>query len=467
LYDFPEGKAARPERNGALSAAARAAFARATQKSSFRDDAHRGVEDASHRGGGSPRRDPFSGSIPRDQALESARSDDDRWAAEGSRSRKARGALRRFNIFSAEIDRPNVAGTVGLSLTWRKETLPGRSIPTLGSLTTVRVSLDLNLKTRTRRIKEARSYFFALGREVGSRKVTDIRGFEDVDMPIEVPEAVRDEDRLPEARPAPAAVAPHEPARDAPATAVPPPDVTRHAARTAAFRLTTPAPPTPPVAPQPEPAAAPQPAPEAQPTAVSQPEPVVARPAPAAQPEPQPEPVVAQSEPGAPRGEPMPRRRELDELLAAMQRTQPVPPAPARVSPPSPRPAPQPADTFLDRRWEMRSNEPSQPAAGPRTTSAAPVDPWASEAASQQQAAEAEDDGLHPLLQRRATPPAAVSVPAARAERPAETPRTDTPPPGWYPDPTGRAELRYWDGRWTAHVKTDGRLSLAPLSLSD
>jgi hypothetical protein len=31
------------------------------------------------------------------------------------------------------------------------------------------------------------------------------------------------------------------------------------------------------------------------------------------------------------------------------------------------------------------------------------------------------------------------------------------PPPAWRPDPTGRHEVRYWDGgRWTDHVSDDG-----------
>jgi putative membrane protein len=34
----------------------------------------------------------------------------------------------------------------------------------------------------------------------------------------------------------------------------------------------------------------------------------------------------------------------------------------------------------------------------------------------------------------------------------------DTVPSGWYPDPSGRHELRYWhDGQWTAHVGDGGR----------
>ena len=30
-------------------------------------------------------------------------------------------------------------------------------------------------------------------------------------------------------------------------------------------------------------------------------------------------------------------------------------------------------------------------------------------------------------------------------------------PPAWHPDPTGRHQLRYWDGRtWSEHVSDDG-----------
>ena len=37
-------------------------------------------------------------------------------------------------------------------------------------------------------------------------------------------------------------------------------------------------------------------------------------------------------------------------------------------------------------------------------------------------------------------------------------------PPNWYPDPTGRHELRYWDGtNWTEHVSDSGRQSADPL----
>jgi putative membrane protein len=39
----------------------------------------------------------------------------------------------------------------------------------------------------------------------------------------------------------------------------------------------------------------------------------------------------------------------------------------------------------------------------------------------------------------------------------------DAPPSGWYPDPSGRHEHRYWHvGRWTAHVSNRGRRSTEP-----
>jgi uncharacterized protein YxjI len=38
------------------------------------------------------------------------------------------------------------------------------------------------------------------------------------------------------------------------------------------------------------------------------------------------------------------------------------------------------------------------------------------------------------------------------------------PPPGWFADPMGRHELRYWDGgRWTDHVTSNGQQLLDPV----
>lgn len=42
--------------------------------------------------------------------------------------------------------------------------------------------------------------------------------------------------------------------------------------------------------------------------------------------------------------------------------------------------------------------------------------------------------------------------------------QSGTAPSGWYPDPSGRHQHRYWDGStWTAHVSTAGIASSSPL----
>src|SRR3954469_9404160 len=39
-----------------------------------------------------------------------------------------------------------------------------------------------------------------------------------------------------------------------------------------------------------------------------------------------------------------------------------------------------------------------------------------------------------------------------------------TTPAGWYADPTGRSEHRYWDGsRWTEHVSNRGLAGIDPI----
>ena len=59
--------------------------------------------------------------------------------------------------------------------------------------------------------------------------------------------------------------------------------------------------------------------------------------------------------------------------------------------------------------------------------------------------------------------PAPAAEPmAAAAPAPAPAP-ADAVPAGWYPDPSSRFELRYWDGtRWTEHVSRGGQQSTDP-----
>lgn len=49
------------------------------------------------------------------------------------------------------------------------------------------------------------------------------------------------------------------------------------------------------------------------------------------------------------------------------------------------------------------------------------------------------------------------SPPDSTATRHA-TAGADLPPPGWHPDPYGRFEFRYWDGRWTSQTSSHGRI---------
>jgi Protein of unknown function (DUF2510) len=54
-----------------------------------------------------------------------------------------------------------------------------------------------------------------------------------------------------------------------------------------------------------------------------------------------------------------------------------------------------------------------------------------------------------------ASPAAATPAPAAATPDPAPAPAV---PAGWYADPAGRFELRYWDGStWTEHVSRSGQ----------
>jgi hypothetical protein len=61
---------------------------------------------------------------------------------------------------------------------------------------------------------------------------------------------------------------------------------------------------------------------------------------------------------------------------------------------------------------------------------------------------------------RTVTAPAAI---AATATSVAPTASTSNAPAAWYADPSGRYELRYWDGsEWTEHVARGGQQFVDP-----
>jgi hypothetical protein len=57
-----------------------------------------------------------------------------------------------------------------------------------------------------------------------------------------------------------------------------------------------------------------------------------------------------------------------------------------------------------------------------------------------------------------ATPSSPATASPTPAPAPAPAPAAAAAPAGWYADPSGRFELRYWDGgRWTEHVSRRGQ----------
>ncbi len=110
-----------------------------------------------------------------------------------------------------------------------------------------------------------------------------------------------------------------------------------------------------------------------------------------------------------------------------------VPAAAAAVVEETPAPVEEPAG------WATAPDEP---------TTEAPVEPAAEEASIADLAAQVSEPEPAAVEEPVAAEPAAETAPAADSAVPA----------GWYADPSGRFELRYWDGAaWTEHVSRAGQ----------
>ena len=140
-------------------------------------------------------------------------------------------------------------------------------------------------------------------------------------------------------------------------------------------------------------------------------------------------------------------------------------------------PAEAPADetpaTAADAADEQADDSPFVPAAAAAATAAVddtpePVDEpagWASAPDEQDAPAEAAAEAsIADLAAQVSEPERAVTEPEPAATEPAATEPAAAPaadsavPAGWYADPSGRFELRYWDGAaWTEHVSRAGQ----------
>jgi hypothetical protein len=76
--------------------------------------------------------------------------------------------------------------------------------------------------------------------------------------------------------------------------------------------------------------------------------------------------------------------------------------------------------------------------------------------------------GIHPKAEelQPAVPASTPASPVATASSPSSAATGATPnvPADWHKDPSGRFELRYWNGTaWTEHVATGGKQSIDPI----
>ena len=68
-----------------------------------------------------------------------------------------------------------------------------------------------------------------------------------------------------------------------------------------------------------------------------------------------------------------------------------------------------------------------------------------------------------PTTAAAASPATTTPQPAVAPTATAQTGPAPSVPANWYKDPSGRFELRYWNGSaWTEHVSTGGTQSIDP-----
>ena len=114
------------------------------------------------------------------------------------------------------------------------------------------------------------------------------------------------------------------------------------------------------------------------------------------------------------------------------------------------------------------SREATATSAATDADTATPTEPEAAEAAPVDEpagwgavGAATSSSPVDPGTTAPAAEPAPVAAPEPEPEpEPEPTPHAaeSTVPAGWYADPSGRFELRYWDGnQWTEHVSRDGQ----------
>ena len=112
--------------------------------------------------------------------------------------------------------------------------------------------------------------------------------------------------------------------------------------------------------------------------------------------------------------------------------------APEPATPPAEPTSPQPAVT-------VQPGSSYQPGGAPSYEPAAAATPAAATPAA-----------ATPAAASPAAPAPAAATPASAAATPASA--APAVPAGWYADPAGRFELRYWDGsNWTEHVSRSGQ----------